>query len=457
MSVGTMTSAPLLEKESQFAGLHHDVSRASERPVTSVSRGVGVSRPHVWDREHQYMQTNETAAATQSIMKPMAKAAEIVRRETWESCNPFLASPVHLRTANTSSLKNTVNQTVCSILPVMNSCSKKSSVNLFSASEWHDHLPVKAAEKKEIQRLESCTSYETKTQQRRSASAVSCLTQQSLGATVSIVQLEKESGFQSTDWNECRGAMRNVFHMSRATECTCPTICEKEDALSAVQTLTLNKAVAAIVITHELVAVVSASSYQLQSPAVTCSLPAFCLNHQSVVSSVSMVQLEKESYFSFIIPQLKHVSVTRILNVRKVARIVVLIVLSREAEYSAETHRRYARISVTSSSLKHASLKQTVVLNAARLFFADFGAVQAKTRQVQYNKKALVVSRTPELVSCSYAVISARKPTPSVASIREKSPVQEPAKYQVRCQVHAIVSSDDSLPHSLTLFPLSRP
>ena len=270
MSVGTMTSAPLLEKESQFAGLHHDVSRASERPVTSVSRGVGVSRPHVWDREHQYMQTNETAAATQSITKPMAKAAEIVRRETWESCNPFLASPVQLRTANTSSLKNTVNQTVCSILPVMNSCSKKSSVNLFSASEWHDHLPVKAAEQKEIQRLESCTSYETKTQQRRSASAVSCLTQQSLGATVSIVQLEKESGFQSSHWNECRGVLRHDSHMTRAVESTCPTILEKEDAFPEIRTTTL-KAAATVFMIHETVTVLPASLYQVQSPAFSSS------------------------------------------------------------------------------------------------------------------------------------------------------------------------------------------
>ena len=275
----------------------------------------------------------------------------------------------------------------------------------------------------------------------RSASAAFCLNHQSVVSSVSMVQLDRESGFQSIHWNECRGLLRDVSHMIRATEITRLTIWEKEDALPAAQTMTLNQSVVAVFVTFESVAM-SASLYQVQPSAVTCSSPAFFFNHQSVVSSVSKVQLEKESYFFFIIPQLKHVSVTRILNVRKVARKVVLIVLSREAEYSAETHRRYARISVTSSSLKHASLKQTVVLNAARLFFADFGAVQAKTRQVQYNKKALVVSRTPELASCSHAVISAGKPTPSVA---EKSPVQESAKYQVRCILHGIVTSDDSL------------
>ena len=247
-----------------------DISEETQVTEEVAVDGGVLFRPRTSKSQKSLETATEKAPATQSIPKPMAKAEEIVRHETWESCNPFLTSPVQLRTASSNCLKNAVNQTVCSLLPVMISCSKKSSVNLFSASELHDHLPVKAAEQKETRRLESCTPYETNTQQRRSAFEISYLSYKSAGASVSMAQLEKESGFQSAEWSDCRGVLCNVYHMTRAIECTCPTIWEKEDSILEVEILT-PKAVASVLVTNETVAVLSASFYQVQSPAISSS------------------------------------------------------------------------------------------------------------------------------------------------------------------------------------------
>ena len=134
--------------------------------------------------------------------------------------------------------------------------------------------------------IESADVYQSKSVSLRNAEAVIRLSQHSVGASVSMVQLEKESGFQSAYRNECRGALRHVFQMTRATESTCPTIWEKEDALPAVQTLILNRAVVSVLETHEAVAVLSMNLYQVQSPAATrCASAVSHLNYLSVAKA----------------------------------------------------------------------------------------------------------------------------------------------------------------------------